>query len=375
MKLPSAVGAREEPWTFPRKVLLVAFVALLALTAWQLLDLIMLAFGAVVVATALRALAGGLERHARVPATVSVVTGLVLVSLLVAAGVWLICEPLAEQFENLRQRLPAAVEAVMQWLNSHRIGVAALQYVEQARGAAASPWASRAAGVAGSTLGVLGGAALMLVMGVYLAAAPRLYRDGMVRLMPLVVRGRVSQAFDACGHALSRWLLGQSMSMLFVGAATAVGLRLLNVPLALSVGVLCGLLAFIPFFGAIAGGLIAVLLGFMQGPQTALYVVVLAVAIQQVEGNLLMPFVQRWAVDLPPVLGMTAAVMFGVLFGLLGVLLATPAMVVLMVLVRRLYIEGVLESGPAGADVASASAAAVPRTQPGSDGEIDRAAR
>jgi predicted PurR-regulated permease PerM len=325
--------------------LLVAFALLLALMAWQLLDLIMLAFGAVIVATVLRALAAALERHARVPAKVSVVAALLLVVFMFAGVAWFVGDPLAEQFEILRQRLPAALDAVMQWLNSHRIGVAALQYIEQARANDASRWAIRVAGAAGSTFGALGGAALMLVMGLYLAVAPCVYRDGLVRLMPLSVRARVGEALDACGNALSRWLLGQSISMLFVGATTALGLWLLDVPLALSVGVLSGLLAFIPFFGAIAGGLLAVLLGFMQGPETALYVLILAVVIQQVEGNVLMPLVERWAVGLPPVLGIAATVMFGVLFGLLGVLLAAPAMIVLMVVVQRLYVKGVLEEG------------------------------
>ena len=217
--------------------------------------------------------------------------------------------------------------------------------IEEARGNEASSWAIRVAGAAGSTFGALGGAALMLVMGLYLAVAPRVYRDGLVRLMPVSLRERVGEALDACGNALSRWLLGQSISMLFVGATTAIGLWLLDVPLALSVGVLSGLLAFIPFFGAIAGGLLAVLLGFMQGPETALYVLILAMVIQQVEGNVLMPLVERWAVGLPPVLGIAATVMFGALFGLLGALLAAPAMIVLMVLVQRLYVKGVLEEG------------------------------
>ncbi|WP_396435274.1 AI-2E family transporter [Limnohabitans sp.] len=334
-----------EPWTFPRKVLLVAFALLLALIAWQLLDLIMLTFGAVIVATVLRSLAAALERHARVPSKISVMAALLLVLFMIAAVSWLVGEPLAKQFDILRQRLPAAVDAVMQWLNSHRLGVAALQYIEEARSKDASSWAIRVAGAAGSTFGALGGAALVLVMGLYLAVAPRVYRDGLVRLMPLSVRQRVGEALDACGIALSRWLLGQSVSMLFVGVTTALGLWLLDVPLAFSVGVLSGLLAFIPFFGAIAGGLLAVLLGFMQGPETALFVLILAMLIQQLEGNVLMPLVERWAVGLPPVLGIAATVMFGVLFGLLGVLLAAPAMIVLMVVVQRLYIKGVLEEG------------------------------
>lgn len=337
--------ARAEPWTFPRKVLLVAFSLLLALMAWQLLDLIMLVFGAVIVATVLRAVARALERHARVPTQISVVAALLLVVFMIATVEWFVGDPLAQQFEILRQRLPAAVAAVTQWLNSHRLGVAALQYIEEARSNDASPWAIRLAGAAGSTFGALGGAALVLVMGLYLAVAPRVYRDGLVRLMPLSVRARVGETLDACGNALSRWLLGQSVSMLFVGVTTAFGLWLVEVPLALSVGVLSGLLAFIRFFGAIAGGLLAVLLGFMQGPETALYVLILALVIQQIEGNVLMPLVERWAVGLPPVLGIAATVMFGVLFGLLGVLLAAPAMIVLMVVVQRLYIKEVLEEG------------------------------
>jgi predicted PurR-regulated permease PerM len=108
--------------------------------------------------------------------------------------------------------------------------------------------------------------------------------------------------------------------------------------------VIAGILAFIPFFGPIASGILVVLLAFIEGPTQALYVASLCVLIQQVEGNLLMPFVQRWAVELPPVLGITAAVIFGLLFGLAGVIFATPLMVVVLVLVQKLYIEDVLES-------------------------------
>jgi predicted PurR-regulated permease PerM len=101
-----------------------------------------------------------------------------------------------------------------------------------------------------------------------------------------------------------------------------------------------------------------VLLAFTQGPTQALYVLGLSVAIQQIEGNVLMPWVQRWAVELPPVLGISAAVIFGLLFGLPGVILATPLMVVAMVVVRKLYVEGLLEAELAvpGATVRSAPA-------------------
>jgi predicted PurR-regulated permease PerM len=206
------------------------------------------------------------------------------------------------------------------------------------------PW-SRVANAATQTLSALGSVGLVAVVGLYLATNPQLYRAGLVRLMPPNQRERIEEALLASGQALSRWLLGQGVSMLFVGSATALGLWLLGVPLALTIGAIAAVLAFIPFFGPIASGILAVLMAFMEGPTQALYVAGLCVAIQQIEGNLLMPFVQRWAVALPPVLGIMAAVIFGLLFGLAGVILATPLMVVAMVLVQKLYVEGVLEAG------------------------------
>jgi predicted PurR-regulated permease PerM len=332
-----------NPWTFPHKVLLVSCVVVLGALAWQLSDLFMLLFGAVIVAAVLKVFAAALEQHLRVPPRWSVLTGLLILIVLLTLGIWLLGDPLAEQFERLREGLPAAREAVINWLSDRRFGRVVLDFFENGA-RQIGPMMTQAAGVAGMTFGALGNAALVVVMGIYLALSPRVYVNGLLRLLPVPSRPAYAKALDDCWIALSRWLLGQSVSMLFVGTATALGLWLLGVPMAFAVGAISGLLAFIPYIGAIVGGVLAVLLAFMQGPQTALYVVILVFAIQQIEGNVLMPFIQRWAVDLPPVLGISATVMFGILFGVMGVLLATPAMVVLIVLVQHLYIKGVLES-------------------------------
>jgi predicted PurR-regulated permease PerM len=185
---------------------------------------------------------------------------------------------------------------------------------------------------------------LMGMMALYFAADPVRYRAGFLRLFPVGHRQRVGEALKAASRGLGSWLMGQGISMMFVGTTTAVGLALLGVPLALSLGVIAGVFAFIPFFGPIASGIVAVAFAFVEGPRTALYVAGLCFAIQQVEGDVLMPFVQKWAVSLPPVLAVVAVVVFGLLFGVLGIILATPLMVVVMILVRRLYVEGVLEA-------------------------------
>lgn len=339
---PAEVGTG---WSFPQKVLFVAVVVALALLLWRLAHVLLLVFGGVVLAVALRALARRLERHLHVPPQASVLVAvLIVVAVLVAAG-WAVGTPLAEQFGRLREQVPAAIEAARAWLASQALGQRLLELWRDMRQTATDgmPWA-RLLGVAGLTLNAVGSMALMMLIAVFLAASPRTYERGLVRLVPVPYRARMRDALQACDEALSRWLLGQAVSMLFVGTATALTLAVLGVPLAAAVGLLAGLMAFVPFFGAIAAGLLSVLLAFAQGPQTALYAAVAFLVIQQIEENVLMPFVQRWAVQLPPVLGLMAALVFGVLFGLPGVLFATPLMVVAMVLVQRLYIESVLES-------------------------------
>lgn len=343
------VMTQQDASPFARRVLVVLGAVLLLALLWHLADVLVLVFGAIVVAVALRAFSGQLE-HWRVPQRWSLAAALLLLLGFGALVVAWIGEPLAEQLSRLREGLPAALARATAWLREHRIGVTVLEYWNSLRQDAV-PW-SRLLGVAGSALGALGTLALIVITGVYMAADPGLYRRGVLSLLPPARRGDIATALDRCGAGLRQWLLGQSLSMLFVGSATALGLLALNVPLALAIGLISGLLAFIPFFGALVGGGLAVLVAFMEGPQTALHVLILCIAIQQVEGHVLMPLVQRWAVSLPPVLGLMSTLVFGVLFGLIGVLFATPMMVVVMTLVRCLYVErigGALPAAPAPA--------------------------
>jgi predicted PurR-regulated permease PerM len=330
------------PATLARPLAVFALLGLLVWLAFRLSDVLMVLFGAVIVAVALRALARPLGDHLRMPPRLAVGVATALAVVGIVLGSWLVGDRLLEQFDDLARKLPAALTKLVGWARERAIGEA-LWKVWRGTNADDVPWASLAV-AATSTLSAVGAIGLVLVVGLYLAGDPALYREGLVRLVPPAFRPRVDDALAASGHALSRWLLGQGISMLFVGTATAIGLSLLGLPLALTLGLLAGALAFIPFFGPIASGALAVLLAFMQGPEQALYAAGLCVLIQQIEGNLLMPLVQRWAVALPPVLGITAAVIFGLLFGLPGVILASPLMVVAVVLVRKLYVEGVLEA-------------------------------
>jgi predicted PurR-regulated permease PerM len=357
-----------ETGSFTRRVLFVLGALLLVALLWHLADVLVLVFGAVVVAVALRALAGRLELW-RVPPRWSLAVALLLIVATGALVVAWIGEPLAEQLSRLREGLPAAFERVTAWLREHRIGVTVLEYWASLRQDAV-PW-SRLLGVAGTAIGALGTLTLIVITGVYLAADPGLYRRGVLSLLPPPRRADFAEALDRSAAGLRKWLLGQSLSMLFVGGATALGLLALSVPLALAIGLISGLLAFIPFFGALVGGGLAVLVAFMEGPQTALHVLILCIAIQQVEGHVLMPLVQRWAVALPPVLGLMSTLVFGVLFGVIGVLFATPMMVVVMTWVQCLYVERLAVPGRTALQRAAAAAC---RSSPTGSGATVRSA-
>jgi predicted PurR-regulated permease PerM len=321
-----------------------AVLAMVALAwlAWQLAEVFMLLFGGIVAAAALRSLSVPLQRRLNLGSGVAVALAVIVVACAATLIAWQIGDRMSEQVEKLRERLPQALDALAAFLNRHAIGLALLDLWREAKGGDV-PWA-RVANAATLSLRAATSALLMLVLGVYLAADPGLYRRGVARLLPARWREPVDDAMRSSGHALSRWLMGQAVSMAFVGTATAIGLALLGMPLAFSLGVIAAVLGFVPFFGAISSGLLVIVFAFVQGPTSALYAAGLCLAIQQTENHVLIPLIQRWSVSLPPVLSILAAVIFGVLFGIAGVILAAPLMVVTVVLVRRLYVEEALES-------------------------------
>ena len=330
-------------WTYPRRVALAVAVVLILLLLWLLLDVMLLLFGSVVLASALRSLGHLLQRRAHLPQRWSVPGAVLLVAVTAVVIGWLVGASLAGQVAGLTEQLPRAWSAVTVWLERHELGRSLLSILRQAFADGSMP-TPRLGSIAGTALGAIGSLLLMVIVAAYLALDPWPYRSGLVRLLPRSWHDRVEAALQASRDGLRRWLLGQGVSMLFIGVATGLGLWLIGVPLAPILGLITGLLAFVPFYGSIGGGVLSVLIAFSGGPQTALWTALLVLAVQQIEELVLVPLVQNRAVSLPPVLSLVAALIFGVLLGPLGVVLATPLMVVSMILARKLYVEGLLDA-------------------------------
>jgi predicted PurR-regulated permease PerM len=183
---------------------------------------------------------------------------------------------------------------------------------------------------------------VVFAIGIYFAIEPGLYRRGFIKLLPLADRRRAHEVIDATGNTLWWWIIGVMISMATIGVLTTIGLWILGIPLAPTLGLLTGLLAFIPNFGPILSAIPPMLLGLMISPMDAFYVVMLYLIVQAIESNIVTPQVQKRTVSMPPVLGMVGQLLFGVFFGFLGLLLATPLVAAIIVLVKMLYVEDVL---------------------------------
>ena len=336
---PEARAGDASVRAFVHRVLVVALVAAIALALWKAADVLLVAFGGILLAIALRAFADLLARWTPLRKRHALTVAVLLILLVLGLLAWAVGGILANQFDQLAQQLPAAFTKLREWLGRTELGRAALGSIGSVDGVES---AAKLVGVALGTLNAVANLLLLLVVGIYLAVDPGLYFRGTLHLLPGAVRPRASAALSSAEITLRKWLGGQLVAMLVVGALTFVGLAALGVPLALSLATIAGLLEFVPFVGPILAAIPALLIAFSVDPATALSVAILYFAIQQVEGYVLMPLVQRWAVALPPALGALSVVVFAVLFGLPGVFFAVPLTIVAMVLVRELYLDGKL---------------------------------
>lgn len=329
---------------FATRVLVAIALAALMVLAWWLRQVWLILFGALIVAVVVSGAADQVNRFMPMGHRMAVVLTVILLTVFLAAGVWFVGGKVSVQLETLRESFGEAIDSLRAWLSSVPLGSRLLTLWDRTVGREL-PW-DRVASAAGSTLAGLLHTILILVAGIYLAAERSLYHAGLVRLFPPPRRELADQALRAGAAALAGWLKGQGIAMVFVGLMTGIGLWLVGAPLAVTLGLLAGVLEFVPYFGPIVAGVVAVVFAFTVSPQTALYVAVVMLVVQQLESYVVTPLAQRWTVRLPPVLALIAVLVFGTLLGLGGVLLATPMMVVLMVLVRKLYVEHYLESRP-----------------------------
>ena len=197
-------------------------------------------------------------------------------------------------------------------------------------------------GFISSTISVVAGLVLIIVLSIYVGADPDTYHDGLMKLFPRPWRKRAGEVLSAISLSLRKWLVTQLIAMVVIGVVSTVVLLVLGVNAAVPLGVIAGLLEFIPTVGPILSAFPAVAMGFVDSPQKALAVIIAYIAIQQMENYLLIPFLMREGVNLPPALTIIAQALMALIFGFLGLLCAVPVLAATMVAVKMLYVQDVV---------------------------------
>jgi predicted PurR-regulated permease PerM len=193
-----------------------------------------------------------------------------------------------------------------------------------------------------STVAVLGALIILLFVAIFVAADPGLYHRGLMHLFPHPARPRAGEVLSATATTLRRWLLMQMIAMLAIGSVTTVVLLLLGVKAAVALGIIAGLLEFIPYVGPILSAVPAIAMALVEGPEKAIYVAIAYTAIQQLEGVVLQPLLMKEGLELPPVMTILGQALFSLVFGFLGLLLAVPLLATAMVPVKLLYVRDVV---------------------------------
>jgi predicted PurR-regulated permease PerM len=287
-----------------------------------------------------------LEKYTRLSYSGAVAIGLLALFLLIVLTGLLVGPAIASQTTNLADALPKAHAQLMNQIKSSQIGAHLLTATQRAMDASKdSNWQS-ALKFAGLTLHGLGGLVFAVVIGIFLAFQPDLYRNGLLSLFPKSRRARLVEVLDELGFTLWWWLMGQLVTMASVGTFIGIGLACLGVPLAGTLGLIAAVLSFIPSLGPFLSVIPAVMLGLTISPSMGLWVCLLYFGVQVLEANVITPLVQRKAISLPPAFVLGSELVMGLLLGGAGLAFATPLVAVALVLVNMLYIQDFLgESG------------------------------
>lgn len=258
----------------------------------------------------------------------------VLLTVLFLIGlVWLTGVQVTAQFAQLQQTLITQATRLSNWATEK--GIMPQQadingMVQQALGSF-----GKLTGYLGIVFGALASLVMVLVIGLFVAIEPRLYGRGLEWMVPRDMRPRFAGTIDQMATTMRRLLAGRLFGMALEGAMTGIALAFAGVPMALVLGILTGLLAFIPNLGAIVSGILMVAVGFSAGSDTGLWAICIYVFIQTLDGYVIIPMVAKKTVDLPPALTLSSQILAGTLFGLLGLTLADPLTAMIKVALER----------------------------------------
>jgi predicted PurR-regulated permease PerM len=339
-KLKPQKVSKEKP-SFQKKVwittAIISFTLITILTLKATFGVFILVLAGTLVAIFFRGLSNFIERKIKLKEQICVAIAIIGPLLIIMGLFWLIGAKVETQITDLMETLPKTIENVKVTMNDNVIGQKII--TELSSKSSASKLQEFAGLFFQSTFGGFADVYVILFIGIFFTISPKTYTNGLVQLIPLKGQDKAEQVVEKLSKQLSNWLKGKLFSMFVVFVLTAIGLAIIGMPLWLVLALLAGLISFIPNFGPLLALIPAVLVALLQSQETALLVVGLYVFIQFIESNFITTLVQQKLLDLPPALIIIAQLLMGALSGGWGLILATPIIVIVIVLVQELYIK------------------------------------
>ena len=307
---------------------------------------------------------GGLAerlQQRRIPRSVTAIATVIIVYGMLVGGAMLLAPQLREQVSQLQETLPQAISLIQEQVErvtglttgatqpgngqaGDSVNTTTDSSNEGDGGDSAFSGLTRFLGpFLSSAASAIAGLFVVTFVAIYIAIDPDTYREGALKLVPYSRRKRIREVMDTTGMELRRWLGAQLTAMAIMSVVTWLGLLALGIESALALGIFAGLMEFVPFIGPIVSAISAIGIALVDSPQKALAVVGFYFVIQQLEATVLTPMIMKTNMKLPPIMTIMAQAIMGVVFGFVGVLVAVPLLAAIMVPVKMLYVEDVVD--------------------------------
>jgi len=323
----------EKVW---HTVGIVAIVAILILVARVAFNVIMLSLAGCLIAVYFHGLGDLIERNTKwkriICMTISIAGSFALLGLVL----WFMGSKIQMQIADLSDSLPHTIANAKLKLAETPLGRKVLQAVS---GNGSDKLFATAQSFFSTGFGVLGNMYIILFLGIFFTASPALYKNGMILLVPKDGKEVTRKIINRTSQALKGWLKGTMLSMVLIAILLPIGLSLMDVPLALVLGLLTAILVIVPNFGSFAAMIPGVLLALTISPDTALIVALIYIGVQTLVSNIIAPLIQKKMINLPPALTIISQLLMAALAGVMGVIMAIPLLAIVMILVDELYVK------------------------------------
>ncbi|MDP9079142.1 MAG: AI-2E family transporter [Bacteroidota bacterium] len=323
----------EKVW---HTVGIVAIVAILILIARVAFGVLLMALAGCLISVYFHGLGDVIQRKTKWKRSTCMIISIAGSFIILAFLLWFMGSKIQNQISALSDTLPQTIKDAKIKLAETPLG---RKLLEATSGGNSDKLFATASQFFSTSFGVLGNMYIILFLGIFFTASPTMYKDGLILLIPPDHKDLTRNIINRVSISLKGWLKGTMLSMIMIIILLPIGLMIMGVPLALVLGLLAGILVIVPNFGSFAAMIPGVLLALTMGGDKAIIVALIYIGVQTLVQNIIAPIIQKKIINLPPALTIVGQLVMGVLGGAMGIIMAVPALVIVMILVDEVYVK------------------------------------